>query len=133
MTWLSAGADIGTMVTGASAATAAYVWARNQIEARREVKAAREYRYWHAFIPLEGIVTGYIRIVEDPQSPPERVTFDVINTPDDHTPNVPMAQTIRMVLGSDGMVSRSPSPEQMDFLRDLRSKRFGTVSGYLIN
>jgi hypothetical protein len=121
------------MVTGASAATAAYVWARNQVEARRSVKAAREYRYWNAFIPLEGIVTGYIRIVKDLQGPPERVTFDVINTPEDQSPNIPMAQTIRTVLGSDGMVSRSPSPEQMDFLKDLRSKRFGVVSGYQIN
>ena len=131
MTWLNTGADVGTMVTGASAATAAYVWARNQIEARRERKALREYRYWNAFITLEGILTGYVRIIQEPSDPPERVTFDVIN-PDGST-NPQMAYGIRQAIESDGMVSRSPSPAQMDFLKDLRGNRWNRSGGYPIN
>jgi len=132
MTWLSTGADIGTMVTGVSAVTAAFVWTRNQVSGWRAEKVARKYRYWNGFILSEGITTGFIRMVTDPEGPTERVTFDVIN-PDDQSPNPALAHTIRTVLDSDGMVSRSPSLAQMDFLNDLRRKRFGTVSGFQIN
>jgi hypothetical protein len=132
MTWLNTGADIGTMVTGVSAATAAYVWARNQVHGWRDAKASRKYRYWNGFILSEGIITGFIRMVPDPEGPTERVAFDVIN-PDDQSPNPEMAHTIRTVIGSDGMVSRSPSLEQMDFLNDLRRERFGRVSGFRID
>ncbi len=131
MTWLNTGADIGTMVTGLSAATAAYVWGRNQVEARREVKAARQYRYWNGFIILEGILTGYVRVIQGPNDPPERVSFDVIS-PDGST-NPQMAYGIRQAIESDGMISRSPSPAQMDFLQDLRSKRWNRGGGYPIS
>jgi hypothetical protein len=128
VSWLTAGADVGTMVTGVSAATAAYVWARNQIRDRQQEKAARAARNWNGFIMLEGIGTWYVRLIPDGTGPIERITLDVINP--DGTVNPQMAHFMRQVIEGDGMLSRAPSPEQMAFLQDLRKHRFGTASGY---
>jgi len=116
------------MVTGLSAATAAYVWTRNQLRGWRDAKAARAYRYWNGYIILEGILTTFVRLVPDADAPPERVTLDVIDR--DGTPNPAMAQGLRQVIESDGMISRSPSVQQRAFLTDLRKKRFGATTGY---
>ena len=130
MSWLEVGADVGTMATGLSAATAAFVWVRRQLQDRRNARDARAYRSWNGFIIQEGVFTGFVRLVPDPSAPPERVTLDVINT--DGSPNPNMAHALRLFIESDGMISRSPSVDQQAFLTDLRRKRFGTTTGYPI-
>ena len=131
MSWLEAGAQIGTMATGLSAATAAIVWGRRQYQERREAKAARAYRCWNGFIIQEGVFTGFVRLVPNQDAPPERVTLDVVNP--DGSPNQNMAHALRLCIESDGLLSRSPSVDQQAFLTDLRRKRFGTATGYPIN
>jgi hypothetical protein len=131
MSWLEVGAEVGTMATGLSAATAAFVWVRRQLQERREAKAGRAYRCWNGFIIQEGVFTGFVRLITEPNAPPERVTLDVINP--DQSPNPNMAHSLRQIIESDGMISRSPSVEQGAFLNDLRRKRFGTRTGYPVN
>jgi hypothetical protein len=128
MTWIGEGADVATMVTGLSAATAAYLWTRNQFRGWREAKADRAYRYWNGYIIRGMPLTAFVRLVPDPDGPRERVTLDVINP--DKTPNPLMAQGLRQIIESDGMISRSPSAQQREFLNDLSSKRFGPMTGY---
>ena len=128
MSWLGVGADVGTMATGVSAVTAAFVWVRRQMQEWREAKAARAYRCWNGYVIQGGIFTGFVRLVTDPNAPPERVALDVINP--DGLPNQSMAHGLRQIIESDGMISRSPSVEQQAFLDDLRRKRFDTKIGY---
>jgi hypothetical protein len=124
MSWLEEGAQIGTMLTGLSAVTAAFVWTRNQARDWELAKATRSYRYWNGFVVQGGVFTGFVRLVPNSKdAPPEGVTLDVINP--NGSPNENMAHGLRQVIESDGMISRSPSVEQQAFLDDLRRNRFG--------
>jgi hypothetical protein len=118
------------MATGLSAATAAVVWFRRQLKERRDANSSRAYRSWNGYI-LQGGFTGFVRLVPDPQAPPERVILEVIN-PDGST-NASMAHGLRQIIESDGMISRSPSVEQQAFLEDLRNSRFNTGTGYPVS
>ncbi len=131
MSWLQQAADVGTILTGVSALTAATVWVRKQRDDWRQVRAARQYRYWNGFF-IQGGFRCFVRLVPNPEgAPPERVTVDVIDA--DGTPNQHMAHGLRQIVEGDGMISRSPSLEQQAFLDDLRHKRFGTATGYPVN
>src|SRR6266516_2369799 len=77
---LTAGADVGAMLTGLSAVTAAYVWTRRQVRERRERRAARSARNWHGYIEPGGINSWDVRIAEDPAEPTARVVLDVADS-----------------------------------------------------
>jgi hypothetical protein len=106
MSVLEDGAQVGTILVGLSAVTAGYVWIRGQLRDWREAKAARSYRFWNGYVIQGGVFTAFVRLVPNPaDSPPERVTFDVINS--NGTPNEQMAHDLRQFIESDGMISRS--------------------------
>lgn len=128
MTWLAVGSDVGTMATGLSALTAAVVWTRARYREYREAKGARAARNWNGYIITEGIDTWYVRLVEDTYS--ERVVLDVVDQ--DGAPNPQMAHGMRLRIKGDGMLSRSPTQEQWNFLRDIRKARLGPGGGYPI-
>jgi len=110
------------MVTGASALTAVLVWGRNQIEQRRQRRLARTHRDWNGYIDIAGVATWGLRLVErQPDESPERVTLDVVN--EDGSANQQMAHMLRNVVEADRFLSRAPSPEQLEFLKDLRRQR----------
>lgn len=121
MSAIDTGAAIGTMLTGLSAVTAAYVWVRKQIEEQRQARAARQRRNWKGYIMPEGIGTWYCRLVESPNDPPERVTLEVVNA--DGTVNPGHAYGLRTTIKGDGMISRSPTKAEWDFLIDMRKER----------
>ena len=55
MDWLTTGADAGTMATGISALTAAYVWTRGRLRDWPQERAAIRLRNWHGYIMPNGI------------------------------------------------------------------------------
>jgi hypothetical protein len=121
MSWAQTGADVGTMVTGLSALTAAVLWTRNQVGGWKAARDARRQRNWHGYIILEGLDTWYVRLINQSEAPAERVVLDVVNP--DGTPNPQMAHGMRIRVQGDGMLSRSPTPAEFDFLRDMRKER----------
>lgn len=131
MEWTTTGADIGTMLTGLSAVTATFLWGRERVREWMAARHAREIRNWNGYIIREGVDTWLVRVVEDESTRyTERVTLDVVNR--DGTPNRDMAHSLRLRAKEDGMLSRSPTPEQWDYLGDLRRERFGAPGGYPI-
>jgi hypothetical protein len=58
------------------------------------------------------------------------VVLDVIN--EDGTPNEAMAHSLRQRVKEDGTLNRSPTLAQWEFLKDLRTERFGAARGYPI-
>jgi len=122
MSWTTTGADAATMVTGLSALTAVIVWSRNQLDHRNQRRLAQARRLWNGYIDVAGIHTWRLRLVErGADDPPERLIVEVVN--DDGTPNTPMAHLLGQVIESDGFVSRTPSPEQYEYLKSLRRQR----------
>lgn len=121
MDWMTTGADIGTMVTGLSAVTAAYVWTRTQWRGWRQQKAATSLRNWHGYITVEGIDTWYVRLAKDPKQPTARVVLDVVDR--EGNPDAALAHNVRQRIIGDGMLSRSPTPEEYDFLIAQRKER----------
>lgn len=132
MSWVTTGADVGTMLTGLSAATASILWGRARIREWRAERDARQVRNWNEYIIREAVNTWFVRVVEDDSNKwSERVILDVING--DGTPNLPMAHSLRVIARNDGSLSRSPSAAQWQFLQDLRQARFGAPKGYPIH
>jgi hypothetical protein len=130
--WLSTGADIGTMLTGLSAVTATILWGRTRVREWRAERDARRARNWNGYIITEGVATWFVRVVEDDSAKwSERVILDVVDK--DGTPNPHMAHALRLYARGDGMLSRSPTQAQWDFLGDLRKGRFGAPDGYPIS
>lgn len=127
----TAGADIGTMLTGLSAVTAAYVWTRGQLRDRQARRAALAARNWHGYIELGGINSWYVRLAEDPETPTARVVLDV--TDRDGNPDEHWAHNMRQTITEDKMLARAPTPEEHDFLAALRKeRRYGTSGGYTV-
>ena len=121
MDWLTIGSDIGTMATGLSAVTAAYVWTRNQVRGWRQEKAEKQIKNWHGFIPLGQVDTWRVRLVEEPKSPTARVVLEAVNP--DGSPDEMIAHVIRERIKQDGFLSRSPTTEEFEFLKELQRKR----------
>ena len=119
---LTTGADIGTMVTGISALTAAITWTAGRWRERQERLAAIRLRNWHGFVMLEGVDTWYVRLAEDdPGNPSARVVVEVIDP--NGQPAPALAVNMRHRADGDGMLSRSPTPEEFDFLKALRKEK----------
>jgi len=128
--WTTTGAEVGTMATGLAAVTATALWVRNRAVEWTAARNARKSRNWNGYIIREGVGTWFVRLVEDDTSEKwsEKVTLEVVDQ--DGTPNPSMAHALRLFVQSDGMISRSPTPAQWEFLQDLRKARFGAPGGY---
>ena len=119
---LTVGADIGTMLTGISALTAAITWTAGRWRERQERLAAIRRRNWHGFIAIEGVDTWYVRLAEDdPGNPSPRVVVEVVDPGGEPAPAV--AAGLRQRVAGDGMLSRSPTSEEFDFLKALRKEK----------
>lgn len=71
---------------------------------------------------VEGIDTWYVRLAEEPPaSPTARVVLEVIDR--DGTPNAMLSHKVRQVISRDGMLSRSPTPAENEFLIALQMDR----------
>ena len=125
----TAGADVGTMATGLSAVTAAYVWTRSQMRNWRQQKAATRSRNWHGYIMVEGINDWYVRLAEDPKSPTAQVVLNVADR--DGEPDAAMAHSMRQVIIADRMLARVPAQAEYDYLIAMRKER-GYGEGYPI-
>jgi hypothetical protein len=131
VSWVTAGADFGTMLTGLSAATATVLWVRTRLREWRVDRDARRDRNWNGFIVRENVPTWFVRVVaEKHEGGPERVVLDVVNV--DGSPNVEMAHALRLYVREGGRLTLPPSPAQWDFLQDLRRARFGAPEGFPI-
>jgi hypothetical protein len=131
MSWVTTGADVGTMLTGLSAVTATILWGRSRIRDWRDERAARVERNWNGYIIREYIPSWFVRVIEDGSANnTERVVLDVINK--DGTPNANMAHQLKLYIRGGGTLTNPPSAAQWDFLQDLRLARFGAPSGYPI-
>ncbi len=126
----TAGADIGTMVTGVSAMTAAYVWTRAQLRDWRQQRAARTARNWHGYIEVGGINSWYVHLAEDPTEPTARVVLEVVDR--DGGPNDDWAHNMRQHVLGDGILARVPTPEESDFLKALHKERGYGQGGYVV-
>lgn len=114
MDWLTTGSDIGTMATGLSAVTAAYVWTRNQVRGWRQEKAEKQIKNWHGFIPLGQVDTWRVRLAEEqPNSPTAQVIIEAVNP--DGTPDEMIAHIIRKRIKQDGFLSRPPTTGKLEF------------------
>lgn len=121
MDWLTTGADVATMATGLSVVTATIVWVQNQARRWKQERAATRLKNWHGFIAMGQIDTWYVRVAEAPDGPTSRVVLDVINK--DGSPNEQLAHTMRQKINADGVLSRSPTPEEFEFLMHLHSEK----------
>jgi hypothetical protein len=115
------GADVGMMLTGVSAATAAYVWTQGQFRARRERKEAMRLRNWHGYIEVGGINTWFVRLAEEPETPTSRVVLDVVDNDGNQRENE--AQNMRQRIINDGRLARAPTKAEWDFLVHLKKAR----------
>ena len=119
---LTIGADVATMATGLSVLTATIVWTRKQFREWRELRRERQLRGWQDYINPHGINGWDVRLVVDPDEPTALVVLEVLGAPDG-APHEQQAQNMRQRVLSDGMLSRSPTPDQRDFLIQLWSQR----------
>lgn len=131
MSWVTTGADFGTMLTGISATTATFLWGRTRIREWRADRDNRRERNWSGYIIRENVPTWFVRLVVDEHARwSEKVVLDVVNR--DGTPNTDMARLLRLYVQDGGTLTRPPSAAQWDFLQDLRQARFGAPKGYPI-
>lgn len=121
MSWTSTGADYATMATGLSVVTATYVWVRKQLYDLRQERAAKRKRNWHGFIAMGQINTWYVRVADEPSGPSSNVLLEVINK--DGSPNEQMARSLRLSIEADGMLSRSPTTDEYEFLKHLHNEK----------
>ena len=129
MSWMTTGAEFGTMLTGISATTATFLWGRTRIREWRADRDTRRERNWNAYISRENLPTWFVRLVDDEQVRwSERVVLNVVNR--DGSPNTDMAHAFRLYVQDYGTLTRPPSAAQWDFLEDLRRTRFGAPKGY---
>jgi hypothetical protein len=125
MDTLTTGADVGTMLTGLSVLTATVVWTRTQWRDLRERRAATRLRNWHGYIRLEGVDTWYVRLAEEPKTPTGTVVVEVLDG-EGGQPDAALAHSVRQIILGDGMLSRSPTPEEFEFLKAQRKERQAT-------
>ena len=114
------GTNIGTMLTGVSAVTAAYVWTRAQWRERQDQRAAIRLRNWHGYIDVHSIDTWHVRLADDSDDSTATVVLEA--TDRDGRLNVSVAQRIRRRVREDGMLSRTPSSDELSFLIHLRQE-----------
>jgi len=126
-TVMTYGADVGTMLAGVGILGGVGAWVRKQQLDRRDAKEARRHRTWHGYIPVEGLDTWDVRVIE-PEGASAFVTLEVLNGPDGE-PSVNLAYNMRTVAERDGKISRSPTADEYEFLVDLRRER-GYGKGY---
>jgi hypothetical protein len=131
MDLLTDGADIATMLTGISAVTAAFVWTRGQLRDWRQRRAAIQRRNWGGYIDVGGINTWYVRLAEDPGEPTGRVALDVLRTINGE-PDAQLAHGMRLIIEQQGMLSRSPTPEELELLKHLGRERGYGRGGYVV-
>jgi hypothetical protein len=124
------GADVGTMLTGLSAATAAFVWTRSQVREWRQQRAAIQRRSWHGYIDVGGISTWYVRLADDPKTPTARVVLDVVKQ--DGAPDDLMAYNLRLSIERDGMLSRPPTTQELELLKSLGRERGYGKGGFVV-
>lgn len=99
---LTTGADIGTMLTGLSAVTAAYVWTMGRFRDWRRQKVAIAERNWGGYISPGGINGWDVRLAEEPNTPTSRVVLEVLGN---NAQN--WADNLRQTVLRDGKLSRS--------------------------
>jgi hypothetical protein len=128
--WLGDGADIGAMLTGVSALTAAITWSTGQWRQRRERKAQTRLRNWHGYIETNGIDTWYVRLAAGDTGNGASVTVEVIDR--DGAPNEMLAHNVRQRIIGDGMLSRSPTPVELEFLNAQRKDRGYGKGGFIV-
>jgi hypothetical protein len=126
-TFMAYGADVGTMLAGVAILGGVGAWVRQQQRDRRDAKEVRRHRTWYGYIPVEGLDTWDVRVIE-PEGPSTIVTLEVLNGPDGE-PSVNITYNMRIVAERDGKVSRSPTEDEYEFLVDLRRER-GYGKGY---
>lgn len=110
------------MLTGPSVLTATIVWVRKQWAELSEQRAVRQRRNWHGYIMLEGVDTWYVRLAKQPDPSSGTVVLEVLREKDGE-PDRMLAQGMRINIERDGMLSRSPTPAEFDFLKDMRKER----------
>jgi hypothetical protein len=126
-TVMTYGADIGTMLAGIGILGGVVAWVRNQQRDRRDARDARRHRTWHGYIPVEGLDTWDVRVIE-PEGPSAIVALEVLDGSDGE-PSVNLAYNMRTVADREGKVSRPPTTDEYAFLVDLRRER-GYGKGY---
>jgi hypothetical protein len=119
---LTAGSDIATMATGLSVLTATVVWTRRQYGEWRDTRRERQRRGWQDFINPHGISSWDVRLVVDSDEPTALVVLEVLDSPCGK-PADQRAQSMRQTILADQMLSKSPSPDQHDFIVQQWSKR----------
>jgi hypothetical protein len=120
-TVMTYGADVGTMLAGVGIFGGAGTWIRKQNRERREARDARQHRTWHGYIPVEGLDTWDVRVIE-PDTPSASVALEVLNGPDGE-PSINLAYNMRIVAAREGKLSRPPTNDEYEFLVDLRRER----------
>ena len=124
------GADVGTMLTGLSAATAALVWTRSQVHNWVAWRKSRAYRNWNGYITMGGIDSWYVRVAEEPETPSGRVVLDVVDSRGE--PATERARTLRLRASEDGQLARVPTPDQYEFLKYLQKKQGYGKGGVIV-
>lgn len=119
---LTIGADAATMATGLSVVTATVLWTRRQYREWRDGRRERKRRGWQDYINPHGISTWDVRLVVDPDEPTALVVLEVLDGPSGK-PADQRAQSMRQSIVADQMLSKSPSPDQHDFIVQQWSKR----------
>jgi hypothetical protein len=110
------------MATGLSVLTATIVWTRRQYREWRERQRERPLRGWRDYINPHGINEWDVRLVVDPAETTALVVLEVLSGPDGAS-HEQLAQNMRQIILRDGMLSRSPTPDQRDFLIQLWPER----------
>jgi hypothetical protein len=121
----TAGADVGTMLTGLSVLTATMVWVRKQWAARQQERALTRHRNWHGYVMTGNLNDWYVRLADDPQTSTGRVVLDVLRTPDGE-PDPQMAASMRTVISRDEMLARVPNPAEYEWLKAQEKARRDT-------
>lgn len=105
------------------------VWIQKRWRRWRARKQDRRLRNWHGTIDVGMINTWFVRLAERPTKPTARVVLEVVDA--QGKPYVDWAQNMRQTVTNDGRLSRSPTAEELEILKQLRRERFyGQESNY---
>ena len=94
-TWMSYGADLGTMLTGVGVLGGVAVWTRGQVLSWRDRREARAYRTWHGYIMQGSVESWDVRLAERPDGVSGRVVLEVLGK--DGEPSGNLANNMRIV------------------------------------
>jgi hypothetical protein len=120
MSWTQVGANYATMLGSLSVITAVAVWVRKQWLGFQRERNEKRLRNWHGSIDVGAINTWFVRLAEEPTEPTAMVILEVVDS--DGEPFVSGAYNLRQVISSDGRLSRSPTTEELEFLKHLRAE-----------